>query len=112
MHRIVRAFAFLLLATSTVAQSKNAIHHTERFTIPEDESKPDSLTINYNLLLVQQYPVEAWGAAQNSTRGGCYFMDVTKPGSRMPLVEDKPDHVTIRAPRGHEIEWHCNWNTK
>lgn len=93
----------LLLALPVTAQmttSTTAVHYTERVTIRR-WPHPDTVTIKYDDL----FP------GKRSAKGGCYFMDVTKPGSPMPLVEDAPDHVTIRAPRGHVIEWHCNWNT-
>lgn len=104
MHRSVRTFVFLLLALPAMPQTapdKGAVHYTARVTVPR-WPHPATVTIKYDDL----FP------GKRSAKGGCYFMDMTQPGSPMPLVEDKPDHVTIRAPRGHEIEWHCNWNTK
>lgn len=88
---------FVLLAMPQAPPDAHAVHYTAKLTVP----KSGKITIVYDDL----YP------GKRSKIGGCYFMDVTKPGSLMPILEDKPDHVTIKAPVGHVVEYHCNWNT-
>lgn len=96
--------ALLILASSYAlgAQSppsKSAVHYTKKILVPTDKTKPDTITIKYDDL----YPGE------RKPGGGCSFSDVSNPKGVMPIVEDKPDHVTLRAPRGDTVEYHCNW---
>jgi hypothetical protein len=43
------------------------------------------------------------------TRGGCSWMDETKPGSYMPFLEADDKHQVVKAPVGHTIAIHCDW---
>lgn len=75
--------------------NKNSVHFTDKVIVPEN----GTVTLIYK---------EIHSGPRLST-GGCYFTDLSQPGSLMPLVSSSDDHVTIQAPVGHEIEWHCNW---
>ncbi len=87
--------AFSALAMAQQAPSKNAVYYTAKITVPAN----GLITLKYDYL----YPGE------RKPGGGCSFSDVSNPKGLMPVVEDKPDHVTLRAPKGDTVEYHCNW---
>lgn len=80
-----------------ISPGKTNAHYVLHLKVPM--RGPNTVTVVYDEL----YP------GPRSKRGGCYFMDETKPGSYMPIEEMKSDHVTIQAPRGHVIKADCNW---
>jgi hypothetical protein len=94
-----------------ISKDRDGLAYVERVKVP----RSGRITVNYGDLYPDMrfdFTQKVWmiGNAVVGPSGGCTFQDVTNSKSWMPILEDAPDHVTLRAPRGHIIEYHCNWN--